>query len=66
MVSTGIALEIPNGNFGTIVPRSGPADENQIDIGARKIDSKFRGELKVQVFNLSNHDFEVKAGDSIA
>ena len=46
--------------------RSGLAAKNSIDVGAGVIDADYRGEVKVLLFNLSDVDFEVKAGDRIA
>ena len=65
-ISTGIAMAIPLGNYGRIAPRSGLAAKHSIDVGAGVIDADYRGELKVLLFNLSDNDFEVKAGDRIA
>ena len=65
-ISTGIAMAIPLGNYGRIAPRSGLAAKNSIDVGAGVIDADYRGEVKVLLFNLSDVDFEVKAGDRIA
>ena len=65
-LSTGIAMAIPMGNYGRIAPRSGLAAKHSIDVGAGVIDNDYRGELKVLLFNLSDVDFEVKAGDRIA
>lgn len=53
LVSTGIAMQIPIGNYGRIAPRSGLAAKNFIDIGAGVIDADYRGEVKVLLFNFS-------------
>ena len=66
LISTGIAMAIPMGNYGRIAPRSGLAAKHMIDVGAGVIDADYRGELKVLLFNLSDTDFEVKAEDRIA
>ena len=66
LVSTGISMEIPEGCYGRIAPRSGLAVKNFIDVGAGVIDSDYRGEVKVLLFNFSSDDFEVKEGDRIA
>ena len=66
LISTGIAMAIPYGNYGRIAPRSGLAAKNMIDVGAGVIDADYRGEVKVLLFNLSDVDFEVKAQDRIA
>ena len=47
-------------------PRSGLALKHFIDVGAGVIDSDYRGEVKVLLFNHGPTDFEVKTGDRIA
>ncbi len=37
-----------------------------LDVGAGVVDSDYRGELKVVLFNLSKTDYVVNAGDRIA
>jgi len=56
MVGTGIALEIPTGYFGAIFARSGIAAKRNLRpancVGV--IDSDYRGEIKVPLYNDSN------------
>jgi len=68
MVSTGIALEIPSGYEGEVRARSGLASKFGIGVlnSPGTIDSDYRGEIKVILFNLSKKDFEVKRGNRIA
>ena len=66
LISTGIAMMIPVGNYGRIAPRSGLAAKNFIDVGAGVIDSDYRGEVKVLLFNFSEVDFQINVGDRIA
>jgi dUTP pyrophosphatase len=47
-------------------PRSGLAWKHSIDVGAGVIDADYRGPLGVILFNHSDQDFAVKAGDRIA
>lgn len=47
-------------------PRSGLALKHAIDVGAGVIDADYRGPVGVILFNHSDVDFEVKAGDRIA
>ncbi|XGW12452.1 hypothetical protein V3C99_013281 [Haemonchus contortus] len=65
-VSTGLQVELPFGYYGRVAPRSGLAAKNFIDVGAGVVDSDYRGELKVLLFNFGPTDFEVKKGDRIA
>ena len=66
LIGTGLAFAIPTGNYGRIAPRSGLAAKNSIDVGAGVIDSDYRGEVKVLLFNLSDVDFTINEGDRCA
>ena len=66
LVSTGVRLEIPKGYVGLIWPRSGLAVKKGIDCGAGVIDSHYRGEVKVLLFNHSDNEFQIEPGDRIA
>lgn len=69
MVPTGIALAIPVGYAGFVVPRSGNALRHGIGIVNTPgiIDAAYRGELKVILLNTDpNDDYEVHRGDRIA
>ena len=50
-------MAIPTGNYGRIAPRSGLACKNFIDVGAGVIDSDYRGEVRVLLFNFDDKDF---------
>lgn len=67
-VKTGLAFEIPAGFEIEIRPRSGLAVKNGIGVlnSPGTIDSDYRGEIMVILFNFSKHDFEIKIGDRIA
>ena len=70
LVRTGVSLEIPEGWYGRIAPRSGLAVRCGLDVMAGTIDSTFRGEIQVCLINLCNggpeEAFSWKAGDRIA
>lgn len=66
LVSTGISISIPKDCYGRVAPRSGLACKNFIDVGAGVIDSDYRGEVKVLLFNFSDTDFKILIGDRIA
>ncbi len=69
LVSTGIALAIPIGYAGFIVPRSGLAIKHGISVinAPGLIDSNYRGEIKVPLINLDPQSaFTIQAGDRIA
>ena len=66
-IPTGLFLQIPEGYEGQIRSRSGLAEENGIIALSGTIDSDYRGEIYVILFNLSNfYSFEIKKGDRIA
>ena len=66
LISTGIRLKIPAGHVGLIWPRSGLAIKHSLDCGAGVIDSEYRGEIKVLLFNHSDQDYAIKHGDRVA
>lgn len=66
LISTGIALKIPDGYYGRIAPRSGLAVSHGINVGAGVIDNDYRGEIKVLLFNHGESDFTINEGDRIA
>ena len=66
LVATGIYLELPEGHAGLIWPRSGPAVKLGLDCGAGVIDSHYRGEIKVLLFNHSDEEIRIQSGDRIA
>ena len=65
-IMTDIWVKVPEGTYGRIAPRSGPAMQNHISIGAGVVDEDYTGNLSILVFNLSNSEFNIKAGDSVA
>lgn len=66
MISSGIAIAVPEGHYGRMAPRSGLAVKHFIDVGAGVIDCDYRGEIKILLFNFSDEDFHVKQGERIA
>lgn len=66
LIKTDIAVCIPPHLYGRVAPRSGLAWKNSLDVGAGVIDSDYRGNIGVILFNHSDVDFEVKMGDRIA
>jgi dUTP pyrophosphatase len=68
-VRTGIAVEIPNGEAGLVLPRSGLAARHGIALvnAPGLIDSGYRGEIVVLLLNTDPAArFELAAGDRIA
>ena len=66
LVPTGISVALPEGYAGLIWPRSGLAVKQGLDCGAGVIDSQYRGEVKVLLFNHTDTDFQIRKGDRIA
>ena len=67
LIKTNISMEITPGYYGRIAPRSGLAYKNGIDVLAGVIDSDYRGDIGVILYNTdSNIDFHIKKGDRIA
>ena len=68
MIQTGLSLEIPNGYVGLVYARSGLASKSGIapanKVGV--IDSDYRGELMVPLYNHSDKDFKLEHGLRIA
>ena len=68
-VGTGIAVAIPSGQAGLVVPRSGLAARHGISVvnAPGLIDSGYRGELRVLLLNTDRTEpFSVEPGDRIA
>jgi dUTP pyrophosphatase len=66
LVSTGIAMELPEGYFASIRGRSGLAAKKGIAILGGVIEYTYRGEYGVIVLNTGEEDFEISEGDRIA
>jgi dUTP pyrophosphatase len=69
MIPTGIAIELPSGHAGLVLPRSGLAARHGIALvnAPGLIDAGYRGELKVLLLNTDREAaFEIAAGDRIA
>ena len=68
-VGTGIAVEIPEGHAGLVLPRSGLAREHGISLvnSPGLIDSGYRGEVRVLLLNNDPAEtFRVQPGDRVA
>ena len=66
LIKTDIAIQLPEGCYGRIAPRSGLALKNFIDVGAGVIDGDYRGNINVLLFNFSNTEYVVEKGARIA
>ena len=68
LIPTGLSVAFSEDYEIQIRPRSGLAAKNNISVlnTPGTIDSDYRGELKIIIFNHSNHDFVVENNDRIA
>lgn len=66
LVSTGIAMELPQGYFASIRGKSGLALKKGVAILGGVIEYTYRGEYGVVVLNTGEEDFEIKKGDKVA
>ncbi|KAF7682634.1 Deoxyuridine 5'-triphosphate nucleotidohydrolase [Astathelohania contejeani] len=66
LIKTDIQLELPEGCYGRIAPRSSLAFKHHINVAAGVIDRDYRGNVRVLLFNHSKIDYKVKRGDRIA
>ncbi|HVB50567.1 MAG TPA: dUTP diphosphatase [Acidimicrobiales bacterium] len=69
LVATGLAVAIPEGHGGFVLPRSGLASKHGVTCANSPglIDPGYRGEVKVALVNLDpEHDYHVEKGDRIA
>jgi dUTP pyrophosphatase len=68
-VGTGIAIEVPDGHAGLVLPRSGLAREHGIALvnSPGLIDAGYRGEVRVLLLNTDPAEtFRIAVGDRIA
>ncbi|MCW7462444.1 dUTP diphosphatase [Leptospira limi] len=68
LVSTGLAMAIPEGYEGQIRPRSGFSTKQRIIMpnSPGTIDSDYRGEILIPLLNLSGSDFLLEPGTRVA
>ena len=69
LVPTGVAVAIPRGFMGMVVPRSGLALKHGVSLVNTPgiIDAAYRGELQVIMINHDpTSDYQVRRGDRIA
>ncbi len=64
-VPTDIAIQLPDGCYGRIAPRSGLSIKG-IDVGAGVIDVDYRGPVGVLLINNGTTDFTISPHDRIA
>ncbi|HSS18753.1 MAG TPA: dUTP diphosphatase [Pyrinomonadaceae bacterium] len=65
LVSTGLAVAIPEGYYGRVAPRSGLAVKNGLDVLAGVIDADYRGELRCALYNTGDEPIHLPAQSKI-
>jgi len=68
LISTGLAVAIPEGHAGLVLPRSGLAMQKGLTVlnAPGLIDSGYRGELKVLLINHGGDAVRIERGERIA
>lgn len=69
LIPTGLAVAIPRGFAGFVLPRSGTAIRQGLSLANTPglVDSNYRGELKIAAINLDpNETIRIRKGDRIA
>lgn len=66
LVSTDLFIQIPDGYVAIVKSRSGLSVKKKIEVGAGVIDSGYRGEILVHLYNHSDQDHSFTRGDRIA
>lgn len=67
-IGTGVVVEVPQGCAALVLPRSGLARDHQIMVtnSPGLIDSSYRGEIGVILYNAGRETFHVRPGNRIA
>ena len=65
-IKTGVSFDMSDGMAGLIWPRSGLSVKKGLDVLAGVVDSGYRGEVMVCLYNTSDEDVEINRGDRIA
>lgn len=66
LVDIGLQLEIPEGYYGRIADRSSIASKYDVHVHAGVIDSDYRGNIKILLFNHSKESFSAQKDERIA
>ncbi|KAG6479306.1 hypothetical protein ZIOFF_062769 [Zingiber officinale] len=66
LIHTGLGIEIPYGYYGRLASRSGLAWKTGIEVWAGVIDSDYRGEVQVLLFNRTNLPIYISQQQKVA
>lgn len=65
-VHTDVAVELPSGIWGLLVPRSSSLGVRGLHVMTGIIDNGYRGELSMQVYNLNAFPVPISVGERLA
>jgi dUTP pyrophosphatase len=65
LVSSGLAVAIPEGYYGRVAPRSGLATKQGLDVLAGVIDADYRGEIRCLLHNTGDEAIHLPAQSKI-
>jgi dUTP pyrophosphatase len=65
LIRTGLAVDIPEGYYGRLAPRSGLATQKGIDVLAGVIDADYRGEIGCLLYSAGDEIIELPAQTKI-
>ena len=65
IIKTGLALEIPYDYFGILRTRSGYGVKGELQIHHGVIDSGYRNEITIRMYNHGQKEYIVKKGDKV-
>lgn len=66
LIRTGLKIAVPEGSVGLLKSRSGLSVKHKLEVGAGVIDSGYRGEVRVHLYNHSDKPYLVSKGDRVA
>lgn len=66
LVPTGVKIAFPGYLVAKVWARSGMSVKHNIEVGAGVIDSNYRGDVGVHLYNHGSSDYSIKAGERIA
>jgi dUTP pyrophosphatase len=66
LIPTGIAMAIPEGYVALVWDKSGRASKDGVTTMAGVIDSGYRGEIQILMFNTTEDPWTVNAGEKVA
>lgn len=65
-LSTNVAVAMPSGYFGLLVPRSSTLWRKGLHVSPGVVDSEYRGEIMILVRNLTERNVVINVGERVA